>query len=222
MMPAPEPAGADFMRRIINVLLVTLLALLVSTAADAQNRRKREREAPPPAAAPPDRRDRLVMAPGTPFNGRPYWLALAQCGGIYFKLNNLYSFAAIQAKVVKPDPAANTRFTKMSDAARRTATAFFESSERFLVADRGIAREEAMLMYDSRSNDEGEKHKTAEAAEKAAQPCPALYKMCREAFAKICSEPELSAGLARDALLYDGRFAHATAGRDRLIERASS
>src|SRR5262245_45614095 len=105
------------------------LAALVLTAAD-QSARKRERapaEAAPPPAAPPDKRDRLVAAPGTPFNGRPYWQALAQCGGIYFKLNSLYSSAAIQAKVVKPDPAANAQFTKKSDAARRTATAFFRS-----------------------------------------------------------------------------------------------
>ena len=50
-------------------------------------------------------------------------------------------------------------------------------------------------MYDNRANDEGERHKTAEVAEKAAKPCPALYQDCREAFAKICSEPELAASI---------------------------
>ena len=182
------------MRPFIKLAIVTVLALLMATAADAQSqsRRKREREVAPPAAAPPDRRDRLVNAPGTPFNGRPYWQAMAQCGGIYFKLNNLYSLAAIQAKVVKPDNAANMRFSKMSDVARRNATAFFEAAERFLVADRGMGREDAVLMYDNRANEEGERYKTADLAEKATQPCPALYQTCREAFAKICPVPQLS------------------------------
>jgi hypothetical protein len=183
------------MRRTTKAAIVLLTALLVAGAADAQSRRKREREqAPPPS--PPDRRDRLVNAPGLPFNGRPYWQSMAQCGGIYFKLNNLYVLAAIQAKVVKPDPAANAQFTKKSDAARRTATAFFEAAERFLVADRGVAREDAMLTYDARATEEGERHKTIEAAEQAIKPCPALYQMCRDAFAKICSEPTVSAGLS--------------------------
>jgi hypothetical protein len=198
MMRASLRRFSIFMWRITKIVIVTLLALLVVTSADAQSRRKRERAPAPAPAAPPDRRDRLVAAPGTPFNGRPYWLALAQCGGIYFKLDNLYTLAAIQAKVGKPDPAANTRFSKMSDAARRNATAFYDAAERFLVADRGIAREDAMLMYDNRGNEEGERHKAIEAATKAVQPCPALYQTCRDAFPKICSEPELSAGLGRN------------------------
>jgi hypothetical protein len=188
------------MRRLITVTMVVLTATLAVAAtvdsADAQGSRRRERErekAPPPP--PPDKRDRLVNAPGTAFNGRPYWQALAQCGGIYFKLNTLYSNAAIQAKVVKPDPAANARFSKQSDTARRTATAFFEAAERILIADRGIAREQAAVIYDARANEEGERQKTAEAAEQAAKPCPALYQACREAFAKICSDPALSASL---------------------------
>ena len=60
-----------------------------------------------------DKRDSLVAAPG-PFNGRPYWLALAQCGGIYFKLNTLYTDAAVRARVVKPDPKANAELTPKS------------------------------------------------------------------------------------------------------------
>ena len=161
-----------------KVAVLVLLAVLTATAADAQQRRKRERrerEAAPAQAAPPDRRDRLVAAPGTPFNGRPYWQVLAQCGGIYFKLNNLYAMSAIQAKVVKPDPPPMRAIGKMSDGARRNATAFFEAAERFLIADRSMPREDAVLMYDNRANDEGERHKTADVAEKAAQPCPALY-----------------------------------------------
>jgi hypothetical protein len=185
------------MRLTSKAALIGLAVLMVATAADAQTRRKREREREEaPATAPQaDKRDRLVTTPGTPFSGRPYWQALAQCGGIYFKLNSLYSGAAIQAKVVKPDPAANTQFTKKSDAARRTATTFFNAAERFLVADRGMAREEAMLAYDARATVEGDRHKTIEAAEQATKPCPALYQACREANPKICSEPAVSAAL---------------------------
>jgi hypothetical protein len=181
------------MGRIGKVAIMAVAALLVATAADAQSRRKREREPPPPSAPAPDKRDRLVTAPGTPFNGRPYWQALAQCGGIYFRLNTLYSTAAIQAKVVKPDPAANAAFTKKSDAARRTATAFFEAAERFLVADRGLAREGAIMTYDAQATAEGDRHKTIDAGEQAARPCPALYQTCRDASPKICNEATVAA-----------------------------
>lgn len=191
------------MRRLITVTLVALMAAIWvagtfdDAAAQQGSRSKREREqrekaAPPP---PPDKRDRLVNAPGTPFHGRPYWQVLAQCGGIYFKLNTLYANAAIQAKVVKPDPTANARFSKQSDSARRTATAFFEAAERILMADRGIPREQAAVTYDARANEEGERQKSAETAEQATKPCPALYQTCREAFAKICSEPTVSAAV---------------------------
>src|ERR687898_781111 len=101
------------MRRIIKATVFVLVTVLMieSVAAEGARRRQREREkAPPPA--PPDKRGRLVNAPATPFHGQPYWQALAHCGGIYFKLNTLYANAAIQAKVVKPDAAANARFNK--------------------------------------------------------------------------------------------------------------
>jgi hypothetical protein len=176
------------MRLILTLPALLAVTLVFATAADAQSKRKRERERPQPTA-PADKRDRVVAAPGTPFNGRPYWHAMAQCGGIYFKLNNLYALAAIQAKVVKPDPAANARFNRKSDVARRTATAFFEAAEQFLMADRGMTREDAVITFDARANDEGERHKTIEAAEQATKPCPALYQACRDAFAKICSAP---------------------------------
>lgn len=170
------------------------VSLLLASAADAQRSHRREREkAPPPT--PPDKRDRLVAVPGTPFNGRPYWQAMAQCGGIYFKLNTLYSTAAIQAKVVKPDAAANAAFTKKADAARRTATAFFDAAEKFLIADRGMAREDAIMTYDARGTEEGDRYKTADAAEQATKPCPALYQACRAADPKICSDPAVSAAL---------------------------
>jgi hypothetical protein len=199
------------MRRITKAAVMVLAAILLATAADAQTRRKREREAAPPPTAPPDKRDRLVAAPGTPFNGRPYWQVLAQCGGVYFKLNTLYSTAAIHARVVKPDRALNEAFSKKSDAARRTATAFFEASERMLVADRGLAREDAIMTYDARATAEGDRHKTIEAAEQAVKPCPELYQVCRGAFAKICSEPAVSA--AEPAA---DEFSAAKGGRYRL------
>lgn len=172
--------------------VLALAMLFVSTTAEAQRSHKREREraAPPPAAA--DKRDRLVTIAGT-FSGRPFWQALAQCGGIYFKINTLYSTAAVQAKVVKPDPAANAQFTKKSDVARRTATAFFEAAERFLVADRGMGRDEAIMTYDARASEEGDRYKTVEAAEQAVKQCPALYQACRDTAPKMCSEPALSA-----------------------------
>jgi hypothetical protein len=183
------------MGRIIKAAVIVLVATLMIESVVAEGRRKREQEkAPPPS--PPDRRDRLVNAPGTPFHGRPYWQALAECGGIYFKLNTLYSNAAIMAKVSKPDPAANARLSKQSDAARRAATIFFDAAERFLVADRGLAREQAVMTYDVRATEEGERQKTAEAGEQAAKPCPALYQTCRDAFAKMCSDPTVSAMLS--------------------------
>src|SRR5690348_5701588 len=169
--------------RIATTALVALLVLTI----EAQAARKREREhttAPPPA--PPDRRDRLVSATGLPFDGRPYWQALAQCGGIYFKLNSLFSKEAIQTKVVKPDPAANAQFTKKSDAARRTATVYFEAAERFLIADRGMPRDDAMLTYDARATTEGDRYKSIEAAEQATRSCPALYEACRKTSPKMC------------------------------------
>ena len=187
------------MRRVMTATICVLLATtLVIDGAAAVGTRKRPREpqrekaAPPP---PPDRRDRLVNAPGTPFHGRAYWQALAQCGGIYFKLNTLYANAAIHAKVVKPDPAANARFSKQSNTARRTATIFFEATERILMADRSVTREQAAVTYDARATDEGERQKTAEAAENAVKPCAALYQACREAFAKMCPEPTVSASV---------------------------
>jgi len=186
---------AEGMGRAGKVAVVALAAVMAVTAADAQSRRKREKEAPPPPLAPADKRDRVVSLPQSPFNGRPYWQSLAQCGGIYFKLNSLYSGVAIQAKVVKPDPAVNAQFLKKSDGARRTATVFFKAAEGYLMADRGVTRDDAMMTYDSRAAAEGDRHKTIETAEQATKPCPALYQACREVSPKICAEPSVSASL---------------------------
>src|SRR5262249_59872338 len=123
------------------------------------------------------------------------WQTQPRCGGMYFKLIAPNPPAAIQSKVVKPYPTANAAFTKKSDAARRTATAFFEAAERFLVADRGMAREDAIMTYDARATAEGDRLKTVEAAEQAIKPCPALYQACRDVSPKICTEPAVSAAL---------------------------
>jgi hypothetical protein len=95
-----------------TLAIATILLLALSSFADAQQSKRRGKKQPKqqeqaaPAPAPVDRRDRLVSAPGTPFNGRAYWQVAAQCGGTYFKLGTLHSEAAVRAKVVRPDPAA--------------------------------------------------------------------------------------------------------------------
>jgi hypothetical protein len=166
-----------------------ILAIAVATlsASEAARRPKKQDEAAP-AAASSDKRDRAVTAPGTPFHNRAYWQAAAQCGGIYFKLNTLYSEAAITAKVVKPDPAAYTRLSKEADAASTKATTFFDVSERFLAADRKLAREEAVVTYDAAANSAGDRLKSVDAALQAAKPCPELYKVCRGAFPQVCND----------------------------------
>jgi len=166
------------------------LALIVVTIAQAQTQRQRQQREvqPSPTAMPTDKRDSLVAAPGA-FNGRPYWLALAQCGGIYFKLNILYTDAAVRARVVKPDPKANAELTKKLNEAIKTATTYFNGAERFLIADRGIERIDAVLVYDGQSRAAGEPLRTVEAALAAAKACPALYRACRETNPKQCSEP---------------------------------
>jgi len=169
---------------------IVLLAL--SSFADAQTARhkkqnqKQEQAAAP--AAPVDKRDRAVVAPGTPFNGKAYWQATAQCGGIYFKLGTVYSDQAVRAKVTKPDPAAYAAFTKQADEASKTATVFFTAAERFLIADRKLGRDEAVMTYDPLASQNGDRLKTVEAAVQAAQPCAELYKTCRGAFPQVCND----------------------------------
>jgi len=186
-----------------------LLALALSVAGDAlaqmppqfqpprkpkhhyykRDYKHEQREAePPPSIVPIDNRDSVVTAPGA-FNGRPYWLALAQCGGIYFKLNTLYTDAAIRARVVKPDPRANADLTKKLNDAIRTATAYFDGAEHFLMTDREIERADAVLAYDASARAAGERLKSIDAALAAAKACPALYQACQAAYPKHCSEP---------------------------------
>ena len=171
--------------------LLFALALVIAATAHAQTTsRKRERARSEPAvpAVPVDKRDSVVAAPG-PFNGRPYWAALAQCGGIYFRLNVLYTDAAVHARVVKPDPKANAEFTKQLGEAIKIATTYFNGAERFLMTDRGIERADAVLTYDGQSRAAGERVKSIEAALAAAKPCPALYQVCQAEHAKQCAEP---------------------------------
>ena len=168
--------------------LIAVTLLWPSFAGDAAPRPKKG-ETPAPAPTPGDKRDRTVAAPGTAFHGRVYWQAAAQCGGIYFRLNTAYAEAAISAKVIKPDPAAFTRLSKNADTAATAATAFFEISERFLVADRKLGREEAVLTYDPVATSAGDRLKSIEAAQQAAKPCAELYQTCRSAYPQVCNDP---------------------------------
>ena len=174
------------MSRSIAVFAAVTL-VLASIAAQAAPRPKKGEPAAAPTT-PGDKRDRVVTAPGTPFHGRAYWQAAAQCGGIYFKLNSVYSEAAISAKVIKPDPAAYTRLSKQAETASMAATRFFEASEQFLVVDRKLGRDDAILTYDAVAHSAGERLKTIDAAMQAAKPCPELYKTCRSAHPQMCND----------------------------------
>jgi hypothetical protein len=180
------------LRRIIAI--AAILGVVLTSAAEAQSHRrsKKQQQESAPAPAPVDKRDRLVNAPGSVFNGKAYWQATAQCGGIYFKLGSIYSEAAIRAKVIKPDPVAYTSFNKDANTANRTATGFFESAERFLIADRKLTRDEAVMSYDPVSNASGDRIKTAEAAAATAKSCPELYATCHGAFPQVCRERDLA------------------------------
>jgi len=187
-----QPGYNRTMRKITGTLLC-MIAVVAATSADAQYRRHYEHEHEPkqverPApAVPVDKRDRVVTAPGA-FAGRPYWLVLAQCGGIYFKLNILYTDIAVHARVGKPDPKLNVEYTKKLNEAINAATAFFDAAADFLMTDRNIERADAVLIYDGQSRTAGDRVKTVDEAQTAARSCPALYKVCQNAHAKECSE----------------------------------
>jgi hypothetical protein len=183
---------AGIMRgKFVKLALPALAVFVAATSAQAQYRRRIEREprqaehpAPP---VPLDKRDQVVAAGA--FAGKPYWLALAQCGGIYFKLNMLYTDVATHARVVKPDPKANAEYTKKLNDAIDTATAFFNGAARFLMDDRGMERDDAVLIYDGQSRAAGDRAKTIDEGLAAVRSCPALYAACQQAHAKECSEP---------------------------------
>jgi hypothetical protein len=178
-----------------KAVLAALALALAATGLQAQGRYKREQRKPEPAAPSisVDKRDSLASVPG-PYSGRPYWLALAECGGIYFKLNLLYTDVAVRARVVKPDPRINAEFTKKLTEAIKTATIFYNGAERFLMTDRGLERADAVLTYEAPSRAAADRVKTIDAGQAAVQACPALYKACRDAFSKQCNEPLPSAG----------------------------
>jgi hypothetical protein len=174
------------------VLCAALAATLVPADAQTRHRRERGEREPKQAehavpAASVDKRDSLVMAQG-PFIGRPYWLALAQCGGVYFKLNILYADIAVHARAVKPDPKVNAEYTRKLNEAIKTATAYFNGAEHFLMTDRHLERVDAVLIYDEQSRGAGDRVKTIDAAFNAAKACPALYQACQQAYAKSCTE----------------------------------
>jgi hypothetical protein len=169
-----------------SAVAVTTIILALLAIAEAAPRKQ---QAAP--VQPGDKRDRTVAAPGTAFHGKAYWQAAAQCGGVYFKLGTIYSDSAIKAKVVKPDPTAFANLSKSANTASRTATAFFEAAEHFLIADRKVARDEAVLTYDAVATAAGERVKTLDAGAVAAKPCPELYQACRVAHPQMCNDREV-------------------------------
>ena len=182
---------------LINAALLAIV-LAGATGAQAQIHRHRERgsssdsDRPAPAVAA-DKRDSIVAAPGA-FMGRPYWVALAQCGGIYFKLNVLYADIAVHARVIKPDPTLNNEATRKLNDSIKTATTFYTSAERFLMNDRGIERIDAVLVYGEQARAAGDRIKGSDTAASilaglaAAKACPVLYQACQAAFPKACSD----------------------------------
>jgi hypothetical protein len=181
---------------IIARCALVAIALVAATSADAQRHRRHEPRAREVEHTPPvsvDKRDSIVNAPG-PFSGRPYWLALAQCGGIYFKLNTLYTDAAVHARVIKPDPHANAEFTKKLNQAINTATTYFEAAENFLRIDRGMERDNAILTYDAQSRAAGDRVTTIDAGLAVVEACPALYQACQTAHPKACNATLAPAG----------------------------
>jgi hypothetical protein len=173
--------------RVISLAAIVAIAAGTLSAAEAARRPKKQEDAAP-VSTPGDKRDRTVTAPGSPFNGRVFWQAAAQCGGIYFRLNTIYAEGAITAKITKPDPAAFTKLSKDADGASTTATIFFEMAERILIADRKLERSEAVLVYDVAAQNAGDRLKSADAAIQATKPCPELYKVCHGAFPQICPD----------------------------------
>lgn len=179
-----------------KALLAALVLALAASSVNAQGRRTREQRRPAEPAAPTiavDKRDSVVAAAG-PYGGRAYWLALAECGGIYFKLNTLYTDVAVRARVVKPDPRINAEYTKKLTNAIKTATIFYNGAERFLMTERGVERADAVLTYESPSRAAADRVKSIDAGETAVKSCPALYQGCRESFSKQCSESLAPAG----------------------------
>jgi hypothetical protein len=168
---------------------IFVVAFAVATSAFAQTRHRHAPagEEPPPPPVAGDKRDTMAPALGA-FSGRPYWAALAECGGTYFKLNALFTDAAVHVRVVNPDPRANAEYTRKLNEAIRIATTYFDAAERFLAADRGLDRNNAVLTYDGQSRAAGDRIKTIEAGLAAVKACPVLYQTCEQTYPKACSE----------------------------------
>ena len=178
------------MRKIIATFILCMFAGVAATNADAQYRRRSEHEPKqvehPAPAVPVDKRDSVVTEDA--FAGRPYWLALAQCGGVYFKLNILYTDIAVHARVGKEDSKINAEYTKKLNQAIDAASTFFDAAADFLMTERNVERDDAVLTYDGPSRAAGDRAKTIDEAEAAARSCPALYAACQKAHPKECSE----------------------------------
>jgi hypothetical protein len=159
--------------------------LLCSLVAPAQAQQRKQSA---PAQQSGDRRDQVVAAPGTPYHGRPYWWAAAQCAGIYFKLGTLYAEEATRTRAAKPDPAAAAALNRKAESAGRSSASFFEIAERFLAADRSLSQEAAVQAYDGQAATAGDRLKSIDAAAKAAEACPALHETCRGAAPKVCGD----------------------------------
>jgi hypothetical protein len=174
----------------LRAIALLAIALVVATSADARRLLRRHaprktEHVPPPVSV--DSRDSIVATPG-PYIGRPYWLSLAQCGGIYFKLNVLYTDAAVYARVVMPNVSSDSKDTKKLNEAINIATVYFDAAENFLRTDRQLGRDDAILIYDPQSEEAGDQIKSIDAGLAAVRDCPALYQDCESAYAKICSQ----------------------------------
>jgi hypothetical protein len=182
------------MSKTLCKIALLLIALVAVTGADAQTRRHRPQQREPKEVehplltTPVDKRDSMVTGQGA-YAGRPYWAALAQCGGIYFKLNTLYADIAAHARAVKPDPKISAEYTRKLNEAIRTATVYFRGAERLLMTDRGLERVDAVLIYDGQSLASGDRIKSVEAGLSATKTCPMLYQACQQAYPKACTAP---------------------------------
>ena len=181
-----------------GAVLIAVIGTLTSAQAQTRHRHRERGSATesdrPAPAVPADKRDSVVAAPGA-YMGRPYWLALAQCGGIYFKLNVLYTDIAVHARVIKPDPTLNNEVTKKLNDAIKTATIFYTAAERFLMNDRGIERIDAVLVYNEQSRAAGDRIKGSDTtarhhrgAERRERHVRRSIKPARRPYPKACSD----------------------------------
>ena len=177
---------------ILAKAVLLTVALIVVTSANAQTRRHRapkevERATPAPPV-PVDKRDSYGAAAGRIQRQAVLAGAGANAAAPILSSISSYADAAAHARVIKPDPKATADYTKELKEAIKTATVYFDATERFLMNDRGIERVDAVLTYDPQSRAAGDRLKTVDAALAAAQACPALYHACQGAYPKVCSE----------------------------------